>query len=102
MDREHIHVKAAAGHIIKMDLPLHEDIEQQLTKGYLTRVNEDGTRYHEPVEDDAPAPKPPAKTALKAEWVGWAVNHPDESRRMKPDDAEALTKDDLIDRFGRD
>lgn len=101
MEREHIHVKAAAGHIIKMDLPLHEDIEQQLTKGYLHRVNEDGSRYHESVEGDEPpqVPKAPAKSALKPEWVGWAVNHPDESRRMTPDDAEALTKDDLMDRF---
>jgi hypothetical protein len=103
MDREHIYVTGGGGHIIKMDLPLHEDIAQQLLKGYLTRVNEDGSRWHEPEGDEAPlAPVPPTKSALKAEWVGWAVNHPDEARRMTPDDAEALTKDDLIDRFGKD
>lgn len=100
MEREHIYVTSGGGHIIKMDLPLHEDIAQQLLKGYLTRVNEDGSRYNEPEGDEPPpAPVAPAKGALKAEWVGWATHHPDEARRMMPDAAEALTKDDLYDRF---
>lgn len=102
---EHIFVQAGGGSVvIKMDLPLHEATAEQLTKGYLRRVNEDGSPYVEPVEGDGPPPepKPPAKSAAKAEWVGWAVKHPDESRRMTPDDAEALTKDDLIERFGKD
>jgi hypothetical protein len=103
MGPDSIFVQAAGGHIIMMDLPLHEAAAEQLTKGYLRRVNADGSPYVEPVEGDGPPPepKPPAKSAVKAEWVGWAVMHPDESRRMTPDDAEALTKDDLIERFGK-
>jgi hypothetical protein len=104
MGRDHIFVQGSGGLVIKMDLPLHEATAGQLTKGYLRRVNEDGSPYVEPVEGDNPPPalKPPAKSATKAEWVGWAVNHPDDSRRMAPDDAEALTKDDLMERFGKD
>lgn len=101
---ESIFVAAGAGHVIKMDLPLHEAVADQLKKGHLRRVVADGTPYVGPAGGDNPpaAPKPPAQSASKAEWVGYAVRHPDESRRMSPDDAEALTKADLIERFGKD
>lgn len=89
------------------DLPLTEVLQEKLTKGYLRRVNEDGTPYVEPVEaveatgddNDPPPPPvelPPAASATKAEWVGYAVR----VGQMEPGDAEGLTKQDLIDKFG--
>ena len=90
----------AAGHIIEMDLPLPEHLQDRVTKGYLRRVNEDGTPYREPAEDGAeevvvetPEVPRPAVNASKAEWVGYAV----EALGMNADDAEAATKQDLID-----
>ncbi|WP_067470007.1 hypothetical protein [Actinomadura macra] len=88
--------RGEGGGVWPMDLPLDEVMAEKVTKGYLVRVNADGSPYAEP---DA---EPPPQSAVKAEWVGYAVRHPDESRRMSPDDAEALTKADLIERFGRD
>ncbi|MER7363578.1 hypothetical protein [Nonomuraea wenchangensis] len=75
-----------------MDLPLSEVMQEKAVKGYLKRVNPDGTPYVEPVEQ---APERPAKTAKKAEWVGWAVHN-----GMDPDEADAMTKDDLVEKFG--
>lgn len=40
------------------------------------------------------APASPAPTALKAEWVDYAVG-----QGMTRDDAEAMTKADLVERF---
>lgn len=98
------HFLGEGGVIWEMALPLPEVMQDKVTKGYLRRVNPDGSPYVEPVEGDEPPPepKPPAQSASKAEWVGWAVDHPDESRRLSPDDAEALTKADLIEKFGKD
>nr|WP_109746860.1 hypothetical protein [Salinispora mooreana] len=42
------------------------------------------------------ADEPPAPSAVKAEWVGYAVRVHDAG----PDEAEAMTKTDLIDRYG--
>lgn len=85
----------SGGAVIEMDLPLSELYAEQVTKGYLRRVNEDGTPY----EGDVPASVTvrPADTAKKAEWVGWAVHS-----GAKPDDAEAMTKPDLIDKYGKE
>lgn len=94
-----IFVQAAGGHIIEMDLPLHEAAAEQLTKGYLRRVNADGSPYVEPVgEGEAIELKRPSRSALKPEWVGWAVR----AFGLTPDDAEALTKNDLMERFDKD
>jgi len=92
----------AAGHIVEMDLPLPEHLQDRVTKGYLRRVNEDGTPYREPDEDtesesgsdltNGVPPRPPLN-AVKAEWVGYAVN----VLGMDPNDAEAASKQDLID-----
>lgn len=92
-----VFIRGEGGAIFKMAPPLHETIEKRLLKGHLTRVaNADGDPYVEG-SDDAPAlpTERPALNASKATWVGWAVHE-----GMKPDDAEALTKTDLIEKFG--
>jgi hypothetical protein len=100
-------VGEGGGKPIRMTLPLPKPMQQQLTKGYLRRVNQDGTPYRqyepEPSAENTggdrppPAAEPPAESALKAEWVGHAVR----AHGLTPDAAEAMTKADLIERFGR-
>jgi len=90
-----VYIKGEGGSIIKMDLPLPAVIQQRLSKGYLQHVNADGTPYKEPVRSR------PAVGAPKADWVGFAVA--ESARRgdpLSPDAADALTKQDLIERFG--
>jgi hypothetical protein len=86
---ETIHVVEGDGAVIELSLPLHEAIADRLHKGYIRRVNPDGSDWTEaePVER-------PALTARKADWVGYAV-----AQGMNPDDAEALTRQDLIDKY---
>lgn len=101
MKADFIYVSAAAGHVIKVDLPLHEAMADQLTKGHVRRVNADGSPYTEPAasgeQDQADAgEQPPAASAVKAEWVGYAVR----VHGVPVDDAEAMTKADLIERYG--
>lgn len=95
---EHVFVRGEGGSVFKLDLPLHETIADRLAKGYLTRVaNADGDPYVEGAETatvPTPPTAPPKKNDAKTLWVGWAVVN-----GMTPDDAEALTKDDLIERF---
>lgn len=93
-----VFILGEGGGVFEMSLPLHETIADKLAKGYLRRVQPDGSPY---VEGDRPEGVPtlpesrPAVSAVKAAWVGWAV-----VQGMTPDDAEALTKTDLIERFG--
>lgn len=87
---ETIHVRGEGGAVIAMDLPLPEAIQERLTKGLLRRVNADGTPYEE-----LASVQPPAKTASKAEWVGWAV-----SLGAAVEDAEGMTKTDLVEKYG--
>jgi hypothetical protein len=91
-----VHILGEGGGIFEMQLPLSEPIEDRLLKGYLRRVNADGTPFVEKSERVQPAPY-----ASKGEWVGWAV-HVSESAGtpITPDDAEALTKTDLIEMYG--
>jgi hypothetical protein len=92
-----IHILSENGEtIFEMDLPLHEAIADRLSKGFLKRVNADGTPFVEKVEREQPAPY-----ASKSEWVGWAV-HVSQSTDspITPDDAVALTKQDLIELYG--
>jgi hypothetical protein len=95
---ETVFILGEGGGVFEMSLPLHEAIADRLAKGYLRRVQADGSAY---VESDQPDGVPvlpesrPALNAVKAEWVGWAV-----VQGLTPDDAEALTKQDLIERFG--
>ena len=97
MSAEHIFVKGGGGLVIKMSLPLHEAIADQLTRGHIRRVNEDGSPYVESAASTE-SPARPAASAVKAEWVGYAVR----VGGMTPDDAEAMTKADLVERFGKE
>jgi hypothetical protein len=93
-----VHILGEGGGIFELSLPLHETIADKLAKGHVRRVQRDGSPY---VEGDRPDGVPglpesrPAINAVKAEWVGWAV-----VQGLTPDEAEALTKTDLIERFG--
>jgi hypothetical protein len=101
-----IHVRGEGGQIIEMGLPLPEPIADRFTKGQLRRVNADGSPYAgstgpaaaAAVEDNGSAltrgqtPRP-AANARKAEWVGWAVG----VHGLDPEDAEEMTKQDLMD-----
>ncbi|PJN24058.1 hypothetical protein [Kitasatospora sp. CB02891] len=89
-----IHVRGEGGTVIAMDLPLHEAIANRLATGQLQRVDADGR----PLAGD-PAPdlpdKPPAQGAPKAAWIDWAT-----AQGADPDEAEAMTKGDLIEKYG--
>lgn len=90
-----VHILGEGGGVFEMSLPLSEPIEDRLAKGYLKRVNADGTPFREASDRTQPAPY-----ASKTEWVGWAVWVSAQSGKpISPDDAEALTKHDLIERF---
>jgi hypothetical protein len=92
-----VYIRGEGGSVFKLDLPLHEAIEDKLRKGLVHRVNADGTAH---TGDDTVPGLPterPALSAVKLEWVGWAVHE-----GMDPEDAAALKKQDLIDRFGPD
>jgi hypothetical protein len=106
---ETIYLRGEGGGIHPMDLPLPEPIEERVRKGMLTRVNEDGSPYTEPAGEEptdagkAPAPgtqvpglplTEPAKTANKADWVGWAV-----VKGATPEEADGMTKADLIEKY---
>lgn len=105
-----LYVRGEGGSIIAMDYPLGEGIQDRLTKGYLKRVNADGSPYTAPAAENSPAtsstgsdltngiPPRPAHSAVKAEWVGYAVH----VGGMTPEDADGMTKNDLIERFGKD
>lgn len=99
--------RGTGGVIWPMQPPLPKPIQRQVTKGELRRVNQDGSPYREPAPEpadtgsgegdgDPPAEEPPAESALKADWVGYAVR----TGGLSVDVAEAMTKADLIDRFG--
>ena len=96
--QETAHYLGEGGVIWEMALPLPEVMQDKVTKGYLRRVNPDGSPYVEPVEGDGPPPepKPPAPSAVKAEWVGYAVT----VHGVSPDEAEAMTRQDLVEKFG--
>lgn len=101
IERQIGHFRGAGNVIWEMDLPLTEAMQNQLVKGYLTRVREDGALYEEPVpEGEDPAvsevEKPPAANASKSHWIGYAHRVHD----VSIDDAEAMTKNDLIELYG--
>lgn len=100
-DRDTGWFRGQGGVIWPIDLPLPADMQEQLVKGYLMRVNEDGTPYAEPgLTGDTPADpepeQPPASNANKATWVGYAHR----VHGVSIDDAEAMTKTDLIELYG--
>ena len=66
---EIIHIRGEGGSVFALSLPLHESIQDRLTRGHLARVNQDGTPW---TEDSTPTM--PTQNAVKAEWFGWAVS----------------------------
>lgn len=100
MAEEIIYLQARGGGRVRPHrLPLPKPIAGQLARGYVRRVNEDGSNWTPKPETadsepEAEAKRPPDPKAPKAEWVGFAV-----LQGMEPDDAEAMTKADLIDKF---
>ena len=73
-------------------------MEHKVVRGQLVRVSPDGSPYRgedgsvvEPVNAKRPAVNSP-----KNEWVGYAVG-----QGMSVDDADAMTKADLIDKFSK-
>lgn len=114
---EIVHIRGAGGHIWPMALPLHETVAELVTKGEAVRVNEDGTDYvaaddaPEPKQSDEPkavleyrlerepapdAPVKPKAANPKADWVTYAGSVSD----LSHDEADAMTKAQLVDRFG--
>jgi hypothetical protein len=89
--------RGEGGVIWPMALPLPKVMAQKVTKGQLRRVNSDGTPYKDTDAEVAGGETParPAQSAPKAEWVGYAVR----AHGLGVDDAEAMTKQDLIERF---
>lgn len=96
---ETIHVRGEGGQIIEMSLPLPEPIADRLSKGHLRRVEPDGSPYGgRPAPETGTAltdgiPPRPGKTAVKGDWVAWAVH----VHGLEPNEAEAMTKADLMD-----
>jgi hypothetical protein len=91
--------RGAGGGIFELPLPLSENFENQRIRGQLVRVNENGGPYEpEPAKAVEPAgPVRPPVNATKNEWVGYAVAvDPD----LTVDDADAMTKNDLIEKYG--
>lgn len=92
--------RTTSGAILDLLLPLSEAYAGQLVKAQLRRVNKDGTDYVAPADDGLSGgvvPRP-SVNAPKSEWVGYAVR----VGEMPLDDAEAMTKADLIDKYGKD
>ena len=104
------------GAILEMALPLSENYQEQVQRGRLRRINDDGSLWTP--QADAPAadaqdagpvePVPPAGPAQgvptavrpaqsdnKSAWVAWAV-----ACGANPDVAEADTKNGLIEKYG--
>lgn len=85
-------------------LPLPEGIAQRLAKGFIRRVNEDGSPWEPPAEAvhepaaGVSAPTRPAVNEPKAAWVAWAVK---QDPGLTPDDADAMTKADLVEKYGK-
>lgn len=96
-----IFVRGEGGSVFEMDLPLPEGIAQRMEKGLIKRVQADGSDWlvpaAVPVEPEVPAPPTvrPAASASKAAWVGWAV-----VQGIDPEEAEAMTKADLVELLG--
>lgn len=90
---DQIHVLGEGGSVILMDLPLPRHIQERVDKGYLRIVTPTGA------PKDPERSKPAINDPKKA-WVGWAVwKSRKDNNPISPDDAEGMTKQDLIDRF---
>jgi hypothetical protein len=86
--------RASGGLLLELDVPLNENMQQQVDRRELVRVNPDGSPYGS-LDSAGDELQLPSKAAPKNEWVGYAV-----SQGMSVDDADAMTKNDLIEKFG--
>ncbi|PCN47005.1 hypothetical protein Csp2054_14275 [Curtobacterium sp. 'Ferrero'] len=98
-----IHILGEGGGVFELSLPLHETIADKLKKGIVRRVNADGSPFDEHARPTGvePADTRPTVRASKDDWVAWSVA--ESERRGTPitiDDAQALTKDQLIEAYG--
>jgi hypothetical protein len=93
--------RGAGGGVFELSLPLSENYENQRVRGQLVQVaNAAGDPLDPPgAEDPEPdGPVRPPVSAVKNEWVGYAVAvDPD----LTVDDADAMTKNDLIEKYGK-
>lgn len=95
------HYLGESGGMWAYDLPLHETIQEKVAKGYLRRVNPDGSPWSAPAPEDGSAPpaeRRPSQSAPKVEWIGYAVR----AHGADPGEADGMTKPDLIEKYGRD
>lgn len=92
--------RGEGGAIFEMALPLPENHLYKLERGQLKRCNPDGSDL---TGDDAPQElKRPAASASKNEWVRWAVHvTADTDTPLSIDDADAMTKNDLVEKYGK-
>lgn len=100
-----IHLQGEGGVVFEHDLPLNPHIAKRHATGHLRRVNADGTPYVEPVDGPvdegqgappAPVMGRPSVRAPKSDWVSHAVY----AHGANPEEADGLTKLDLIERYG--
>lgn len=88
--------RGAGSGIFELPLPLAENFAYQAERGQLVRVNADGSPYeaHGAMDLVKGEIRRPGINASKNEWVGYAV-----FRGMSVDDADAMTKADLIEKY---
>lgn len=88
--------RGAGGAVFEMDEPLNENMQRQVDRGELVPVDADGAQI------DGGPPSQPKPAASKAEWVGYAVAvSKSTDKPISIDDADAMTKNDLIERYGK-
>jgi hypothetical protein len=98
---ETVYLRGAGGIVWAHALPLPVEIEKQMTRQELVRVNADGSDWVDEATGVAPAVARPADSALKPEWVGYAVWLSEQrGEPISVDTADAMTKADLIARYG--
>lgn len=93
---EQAFIRGEGGGVFQVDWPLPSHMQARLTRGDVTRVNEDGSDYAEPEQESdltSGQPARPLAGATKAEWIGFVVS----AYGVNLDKAEGMTKQDLID-----
>jgi hypothetical protein len=90
--------RGAGGGIFELSLPLSENFEQQRVRGQLVRVDENGDPWTDQAAPADDGPVRPPVNAPKNEWVGYAVAV---DADLTIDDADAMTKNDLIEKYGK-
>lgn len=88
--------RGAGGGVFELALPLSENLENQRIRGQLFQVANAAGDPLNPADEPA-EPKRPADSALKQEWVGYALAV---DKDLTVDDADAMTKNDLIELYG--